>query len=183
MFRHILLAAAGALLVPAAMAQVSVFGGGLARDCYEAAFYQTVSAQEGEKICSQALSAETMKFENRAATFTNRGVLRMRLGKYEASLGDYDTAKRMKPDLGAIWLNEGAAYIFRKDYGSALASLDKAVELNSQDLYAAYYNRAIAKENLGDVAGAYYDFQKALELKPDFERAEWQLARFNVSTN
>ncbi|MEZ5998958.1 MAG: tetratricopeptide repeat protein [Hyphomonas sp.] len=183
MFRYLIIAAAAAVLGPAAFAQVSVFGGGLARDCYEAAFYQTVSAQDGEQICSKALSAESMKFENRAATFTNRGVLRMRQGKYDAALSDYATAKKMKPELGAVWLNEGAAHIFRKDFRSALVSLDQAIALESQDLYAAYYNRAIAKENTGDVPGAYYDFQKALELKLDFERAEWQLSRFNVSTN
>ena len=182
MIRPALLAlAAASLCVPAAFAQISVFGGGLAQDCYEAALYQQVSAQEGEEICSKALSAESMKLENRAATFTNRGVLRMRAGKYDGALNDYTTAKKMKPELGAIWLNEGAAHIFLKDYNSALVSLDKAIELDSQDLYAAYYNRAIAKEHTGDVPGAYYDFQKSAELNPDFERTQWQLSRFTVT--
>ncbi|MCA8900152.1 MAG: tetratricopeptide repeat protein [Hyphomonas sp.] len=183
MLRSLLFAAGLALCAPAAVAQVSVIGGGLARDCYNAALFQNVSEMEGEKICSRALEAEVMKLENRAATFTNRGVLRMRAGKYDSALNDYSTAKKMRPELGAIWLNEGAAYIFRKDFGSALVSLDKAIELDSHDLYAAYYNRAIARENTGDLQGAYYDFQKALELKPDFERAEWQLSRFTVTTN
>lgn len=183
MLRSLFIAAGLALCVPAASAQVSVIGSGLARDCYEAALFQNVSQLEGEKICTKALEAEMMKLDNRAATFTNRGVLRMRAGKYDSALGDYDTAKKMKPELGAVWLNEGAAHIFRKDFSSALVSLDKAIELGSQDVYAAYYNRAIARENTGDIQGAYFDFQKALELKPDFERAEWQLSRFTVTTN
>ncbi|HPF22257.1 MAG TPA: tetratricopeptide repeat protein [Hyphomonas sp.] len=182
MTRFALLAASlVALAVPAASAQVSVIGGGVARDCYEAALFSKVSPQEGEKICTKAIESEVMKLENRAATYTNRGVLRMRAGKYDAALADYAVAKNLKPELGAIWLNEGAAHIFRKDYATALVSLDKAIELETQDLYAAYYNRAIAKENTGDVPGAYFDFQKSLELKPDFERAEWQLSRFTVS--
>ena len=182
MTRFALLAASILVLAaPVASAQVSVIGGGIAQDCYEAAFFATVSPQEGEKICTKAIEAEMMKLENRAATYTNRGVLRMRAGKYDAALSDYAVAKNLKPELGAVWLNEGAAHIFRKDYTTALVSLDKAIELNSQDLYAAYYNRAIARENTGDVPGAYADFQKALELKPDFERAEWQLSRFTVS--
>ena len=170
-----------AMAAPVASAQVSVIGGGVARDCYEAAFYARVSPQEGEKTCTKAIEAEVMKLENRAATYTNRGVLRMRAGKYDAALADYSVAKNLQPELGAVWLNEGAAHIFRKDYASALASLDKAIELKTQDMYAAYYNRAIARENTGDVAGAYYDFQKCLELNPEFERAQWQLSRFTVS--
>lgn len=170
-----------ALAVPSASAQVSVIGGGIARECYEAALLSNVSLSEGERICTRAIEAEVMKLENRAATYTNRGVLRMRAGKYDAALSDYAVAKNLKPELGAIWLNEGDAYIFLKDYANALASLDKAIELGSQDLYAAYYNRAIARENTGDVAGAYHDFQKSLELNPDFERTKWQLSRFTVT--
>jgi tetratricopeptide (TPR) repeat protein len=89
--------------------------------------------------------------------------------------------REMKPELGAIWLNEGAAYIFLKDFDSALVSLDKAIALDSQELYAAHYNRAIARENTGDLVGAYADFQKTLELNPEFERAKWQLTRFTVT--
>lgn len=170
-----------ALAVPAASAQVTVIGGGIARDCYEAALFGRVSNQEGERICTKAIQAEMMKTENRAATYTNRGVLRMRAGDYDGALSDYGIAKNMKPELGAIWLNEGAAFIFLKDFDSALVSLDKAIELDSQELYAAYYNRAIARENTGDLAGAYADFQKTVELNPDFERAKWQLTRFTVT--
>ena len=64
-------------------------------------------------------------------------------------------------------------------FPAALAPLDRAIELESIDLFAAYYNRAIAKENTGDVAGAYADFTKSLELKPGWELAERQLTRFS----
>ena len=182
MIRLTLLAASFiALIAPSASAQVSVIGGGIARDCYEAALFGRTSNQEGEKICTKAIEAEMMKLENRAATYTNRGVLRMRAGNYDGALSDYAIAKNMKPELGAIWLNEGAAYIFQKDFASALVSLDKAIELDSQELYAAYYNRAIARENTGDLAGAYADFQKTVELNPEFERAKWQLTRFTIT--
>jgi tetratricopeptide (TPR) repeat protein len=182
MIRTALLAASLiALAAPTAYAQVSVIGGGIARDCYEAALYGRTSNQEGERICTKALEAELMKMENRAATYTNRGVLRMRAGDYDGALSDYSTAKKMKPELGAIWLNEGAAYIFLKNFDSALVSLDKAIALDSQELYAAHYNRAIARENTGDLVGAYADFQKTLELNPEFERAKWQLTRFTVT--
>ena len=64
---------------------------------------------------------------------------------------------------------------------SAFASLNRAIELDSADLFAAYYNRAIAREQTGDVTGAYYDFQKSLELKPDWDLAMRQLNRFSIA--
>jgi tetratricopeptide (TPR) repeat protein len=183
MFRTLLIAAAAALAAPAASAQVTVIGGGIARDCYEAVKFSLGRANDAEALCTRALELEALNLVNKAATYTNRGVLRMRQGDYDAALQDYAAAKRMKPGTGATWLNEGAAYIFKKDYNSALVSLEKAIELNSEDLYAAYYNRAIAKENTGDVQGAYYDFVKSKELNPEFAATDRQLSRFTVTTN
>ncbi len=183
MFRVFALAACAAVLAPLANAQVTVIGGGIARDCYDAVKYGLTQPSEAEEICTRALQLEALNVSNKAATYTNRGVLRMRQGDYDAALADYAISKRMKPQTGATWLNEGAALIFKKDYTAALVSLEKAIELNSEDLYAAYYNRAIARESTGDVQGAYYDFVKSKELNPDFPQTDRQLARFTVTTN
>lgn len=183
MFRSLLLAASAVLLAPFAHAQVTVIGGGIARDCYEAVKFNLGKPADAEAICTRALEHEALNMSNKAATYTNRGVLRMRQGAYDAALADYALAKRLRPETGATWLNEGAAYIFKKDYNSALASLEKAIELDSQDLYAAYYNRAIAREQTGDIEGAYYDFVKSKELNPNYPATDRQLARFTVTTN
>ena len=183
MFRALILAACVAVAAPAASAQVTVIGGGIARDCYEAVKFGLGRPADAEELCTRAIELEALNLENKAATYTNRGVLRMRMGNYDAALADYAIAKRIRPETGATWLNEGAAFIFKKDFNSALVSLEKAIELNSEDLYAAYYNRAIAKENTGDVEGAYFDFVKSKELNPDFAKTDAQLARFTVTTN
>ena len=172
-----------ALAAPFASAQVTVIGGGMARECFESAKHAWVSPSEGEKICTRALNYETLNVSNRAATYTNRGVFRMRDGDYDKALADYATAKELRPELGEIYLNEGAALIFKQDFSSALDSLNTAIELESDDLHAAYYNRAIAREKLKDFQGAYADFKMALELKPDWEMAEWQVSRFIVKSN
>ena len=121
-----------------------------------------------------------MTRENRAATYVNRGVLRMRQGNYSDALEDYTKALDIQPDMGAAFLNKGAALIYRKDFDLALAALNRAIDLESPDLFAAHYNRAIARENTGDVPGAYDDFVTALELKPGWDLAERQLTRFSV---
>ncbi len=183
MIRYLGVAVIAFLAAPAAMAQVTVLGGGIARECYEATKFQTISAADTERLCTRALELEAMNSTNRAATLTNRGVVRMRQGKLEMALGDYANAKRIRPEVGATYLNEGAAYILQGDFGSALDSLNRAIELDSSDLYAAYYNRAIAREQTGDVEGAYYDFVKSQELNANFELTRRQLERFTVVTN
>lgn len=183
MFRALILAAAAASLAPIAGAQVTVIGGGIARDCFEAVKFDLGRPVDAEALCTRAIQLEALNPANKAATFTNRGVLRMRQGRYDAALADYAASKKMRPGTGATWLNEGAAFILKKDFNAALVSLEKAIELDSEDLYAAYYNRAIARENTGDVQGAYYDFLKSRELNPDFEATERQLRRFTLTTN
>lgn len=164
-----------------ASAQVFVIGNGLGKECYEKTARVSTSFIDAESTCTRALREETMNRENRAKTYTNRGVLRMRAGRYDQSLSDYAEAIKLRPELGAAWLNQGAALIYKKDFGAAIAPLNKAIELNSQDIFAAYYNRAIARERTGDVEGAYADFQKSLDLRPGWDLAEKQLSRFVVS--
>ena len=107
----------------------------------------------------------------------------MRLGNYDAALKDYSAAERLQSSQGPIYLNRGAALIYKQQFEDALPELSRAIELDTKDLFAAYYNRAIAKEKIGDVTGAYLDFKKSLELKPDFEPAISQIERFIVTEN
>lgn len=177
-----LYAAALILLAPCAGAQVTVIGGGMAQDCYQSAKFSMSRFAEAEKLCTLALEQEALKVSDRAATYTNRGVLRMREGLLDEALADYAAARRMKPDAGATWLNEGAAHILGKNYIAALEALDQAIRLAPEDLWAAHYNRAIAREKTGNIEGAYDDFLKASELNPGFEASRIQLSRFTVTT-
>ena len=57
-----------------------------------------------------------------------------------------------------------------------------AITLGMSDrLQLAYFNRGMARENLGDIRGAYYDYKRASDLDPKFEPAREQLARFTVT--
>ena len=166
---------------PTAFGQVTVIGSGLGNDCYVAVKTSTSNLRKVDEICTKALTAGHLSVTNRAATFVNRGIARMRDGRYDAALRDYAAAERLKADNGPTYLNRGAALIYKKQFADALVELNTAIDLDTQDLFAAYYNRAIAKEQTGDVQGAYFDFKKALELNPEFEQAKWQLQRFSVT--
>lgn len=181
MFKYLTLTAVGALMAASASAQVFVIGNGLGGECYQKTKQAYHSFRQAEETCTRALREETMTRANRAATFVNRGVLRMRHGDYAEAVADYQKALDLEENLGAAYLNRGAALIYQKQFAEAVPDLDRAIALQSADLFAAYYNRAIARENSGDVDGAYYDFQKALELKPGWQLAEQQLSRFSLA--
>lgn len=169
-------------LTGGASAQVFVIGTGLGAECYNKTQSSYASSKDAEDTCSRALREEAMTAKNRAATFVNRGVLRMRDGRYEQSLADYASAKRLQPELAEAYLNEGAALIYQRQFEAALEPLNMSLELDIEEAFAAHYNRAIARENSGDVPGAYADFKRALELRPDWELAQTQLDRFEVTT-
>ena len=67
-----------------------------------------------------------------------------------------------------------------KRWAEGLAALTKGIDIQPQEAEKAYYNRAIANEELGRVKEAYYDYLKAAELKPEWEQPKMQLTRFTV---
>lgn len=167
------------LALPAS-GQAIVLGGGLAKDCYESVKAGTERFRQTEETCTRALELEAMTRTNRAATYVNRGILMMRTERYEQAQADYTKALSIEPELGAAYLNRGAALIHQKRFEEALVALNRAIELDTEDIFAAHYNRAIARERTGDVEGAYADFLRSSELKPEWELVKRQLERFSV---
>lgn len=162
-------------------AAVTVFGGGLARTCYEAVEYEKISTERAIDICSLALEQEGLKRRDKAATLTNRGILYMRAGKNQKALNDYQRSLALMPELLETKVNLGAALYGLGRYTDALAALNDGILTDDVEARAVgFYNRALAHESLGDVQSAYEDFRRALNAKPDFALAERQLARFTV---
>lgn len=163
-----------------AQGAVTVVGGGLARDCYEAVEYSRVSTSDAIDICDLAIEQEVLTRRNRAATYTNRGILYMREGRNERALADYKKSLALMPLLETK-VNLGAALYGLKRYTEALESLNEGIATDSLNVRAiGFYNRALTHEKLGNVQAAYFDFRAALDIKPDFEAAQKQLSRFTV---
>jgi tetratricopeptide (TPR) repeat protein len=179
------LAAAAALATAAALvpaqAAVTVFGGGLARDCYEAVEGRAEPISRAMQVCDLALQEEELTRKNRAATHVNRGILFMRQGRNERALADFDSGLRLKPDLHEAEINRGAALYNLKRFEEAEAAIEIGLQTEDAEARAiGLYNRALLRERRGDVTGAYYDFLAASELSPDFTQAGEQLKRFTV---
>ncbi|HXS07387.1 MAG TPA: tetratricopeptide repeat protein [Rhizomicrobium sp.] len=153
-----------------------------AQECYLATLNQSLSSQLCLLACTAALE-NAADNGTKAGLFANRAFIHLRMADYAGTVADADASLSLAPDLAAANLNRGAGLIGLGRYREALPSLERAVTLSRGDkLELAYYNRGIAREHLGDIKGAYFDYKKAAEINPKFAPAAEQLARFTVTT-
>jgi tetratricopeptide (TPR) repeat protein len=161
-------------------AAVSVLGGGSAQSCAKAAL-DGESGPAAEMLCNIALDSEPLAPPDRAGTFINRGVMKLRRGNFEAAHVDFDAGIALAPNIGEGWVNRGAMYVGEKRYKDAIADIDKALQLGVKEPEKAYFNRALAYEGLDDEKSAYLDYQEALVLKPGWALPQKELLRFTVT--
>jgi tetratricopeptide (TPR) repeat protein len=180
MWKAVLVAGAATLLAGSANAAVTVIGGGLAQACSRAAITGETDAKF-QDLCTLALETEYLNARDRAGTYVNRGVLKLRKADWNQARHDFDSALKLKPDLGEAYVNRGAAAIGQKRYAESLVDINKGLELGVEEPAKAYYNRALAYEGLEDAKSAYFDYQKAIEISPDWAAPREQLTRFTVS--
>ncbi len=172
-----------AMLPPAANAagSVLIIGGGIAKDCSEAVIRGRYD-DDTMRLCTSALEVETLSMGDRARTLVNRGVIQLRRQAYVEARADFDEAGRIEPKLGEVYVNRGAALVAEDRFAEGLSEIDRGLALGVRQPERAYYNRALAHENLGDVKAAYYDFQRAAELDPKWTAPKEELARFSFKS-
>jgi len=129
--------------------------------------------------CTQALSGK-MLAKDRIATLANRGNIEAASGDMTSALADYDAALAMNPKMADIYLDRGSALMRATRYDEARASFDQAVALGGDNVYLAYFNRALAEEKAGDINNAYQDYKQAVALAPNYQPARSELARFQL---
>jgi tetratricopeptide (TPR) repeat protein len=162
-----------------ASAYVIVAAGRLSTACYQNA-RDGLSTNQAQDQCDGALE-EALSPRDRAATYVNRGIVQMNAGGIDRALADFDRAIALQPDLAEGHINRGAALLVRNDLREAIQSIDRGLALSPEQPARAYYNRAVAHEDLGEIRAAYQDYRRAAELAPDWEAPRTELARFRVS--
>jgi tetratricopeptide (TPR) repeat protein len=168
-----------AIAVPSAQAAVSVFSSnGTAKLCYDGA---ESGSDPGAYIfyCDQALNT-SLSSHDRAATFINRGVLRLALREVNFALNDFNAGLAIDPDIGEGYIDRGASLIEKRQFAEAIENIDKGLALGAKRPGLAHFDRAIAYEALGNLRAAYDDYQQAVVLQPDFTQASDELKRFKV---
>ncbi|MBL8549220.1 MAG: tetratricopeptide repeat protein [Hyphomonadaceae bacterium] len=162
-----------------ATAATIIMGTGPALACYQAANMRRADVQSVQ-VCDSALEDPMLTPRDRAATRNNRGILMMYRRNAAAALTDFEAAARLQPAMGESFVNRGAAQIMLGDYAGAIESLNRGLELGSAEQHEAYFNRAIANEQSGNLRAAYEDYRRALELRPDWLAPQTELQRFSV---
>ena len=66
---------------------------------------------------------------DRAATFVNRGVIRLGIHQNEQAFADINSGVSIAPELGDAYVDRGAALIALGKYDEALEDLNKGIAL------------------------------------------------------
>jgi len=168
-----------ALPLCAAHSAVISIGGPLSRSCYQAA----LSEDDGNTAldeCTRALAEEAMSPSDRAATYVNRGILRMLRSKDADADSDFDSALALNRDLPDAWLNKGFLRIRNGDGRDALPLLQEGISRNPERQALAIFARGVAYEQMGDFDDAYKDLRRAHALEPRWALPSEYLARYQV---
>jgi tetratricopeptide (TPR) repeat protein len=117
----------------------------------------------------------------RAAALANRSALYVVSGRYEAAVADSNAALQLDDQLTEAYVNRGAAFLLQHRSTDAGADFTRALALAPAHREIVYFNRAIAREDMGDLQGAYADYRAASDLKPSWDRPKQELVRFTVA--
>lgn len=168
------------LAATAAQASAVTISGSYARGCFEAAATGR-SFKDGMRLCNSALIDEALALDHRAATLVNRGIVQMQARKLDAAIADFDEAIKLRPETAEAYVNKAIALqrMGGRD-DEAVALLSEALDRNPLRPEIAYYQRAVANEELGKVREAYEDYSRAAALAPEWRDPAEQLQRFQT---
>lgn len=147
----------------------------------EACVAGVIAGQSDERLldeCTRALRYPHLTRRGEEQVLINRGVVHMRRHESQLALDDFNAVIARAPDSPEAHLNRGATLVQLQQYGPAIISLTRAMQLNVSEPYKAYYNRGVAREALGNLQGAYEDYQAALQMEPEWGPANAEIARF-----
>lgn len=108
-------------------------------------------------------------------SYYNRGMILDQLNKKEEAIENYNLALQYGPEFTLqILSNRSVLYLETGKYDKAKNDLDRLISMDSKkDMF--YHNRAFAKIQLGDIAGAIDDYNMVLQLNPDDQVTKKQL--------
>lgn len=113
-----------------------------------------------------------------AYSYNNRGIIYEKFGYIDYAINDYKKALKINPKESVVYLNLAITYynldvdcnyynyIINRDE-LIINYLNQALNINP-NLYKAYHVRGKFRFQIGDVAGAFEDFNIVLKFDPDY---------------
>lgn len=132
------------------------------------------------EVCSKALENMSLSLPDRAATLVNRGILQLSSGQFDAAKASYDAALRLVDDQGETHINIANIYVLQKRYQEAVQQYTKGIPLMARRQHIGFLNRGLAFEYMENFGAAQSDYERAIELAPEWVRAKKMLARVKL---
>lgn len=152
----------------------STLGSTDAQQCFEAS--RLPLAIDGVTACDNAIQAGDLTPHDRAATYSNRGIIYAANGRYTRALKDHNKAVELAPDMGEVYINRGNVYYHTHQYDKALADYNKAIELNAVPAATSWYNKALTLIRLKRNKEAREALEQALVTAPDSKKIKQRLS-------
>ncbi len=127
--------------------------------------------QEDSTASIEQLYSESYLLNSFASKlYINKGIYRMREGKYELAIENFQHALRLNPASFEAYSLLGEAMVALELKTEALNAFDKAIDLNP--FYAnAYFHRANLLQRIGQYKDAYRDYSVAMYIDPIYIHA------------
>lgn len=160
----------------------SLLASGTADSCAAA----SAAAQEGGRVTDAALANCSLAVKYaihdgaRAEVLSNRSVLHYARGEYDAALADNTAALKINDRMAEAIVNRGSIYLVQHRPQAAAANFDRALMFSPAHPEKVYFNRALAREDMGDLNGAYADYAQAAKLAPQWDQPRHEMTRFTI---
>jgi len=158
---------------------ISVLSGGHdAADCSMAATLvsQGLAISEDDKAdCDRALEYGQLGRRDKAATYSNRGILRLSDNEFTGAMADFNKAVALMPGLAEAYIGRGNAVFMAGDPGQAADDYRQALDLQLREAHIANFNLGLAFEKLGNLDMAESHYRQALGLQPGWDLAQQKL--------
>jgi tetratricopeptide (TPR) repeat protein len=132
------------------------------------------------EACDRVVDAWPSPRLETAVAYVNRSVIHFVRGETAAAIADTSAAIRLDDGLGEAFLDRAIALAAEHRSGEAIRDFVRAVSLRLNKPALAYFDLALAREDGGDLVGAYRDFRHAAEADPAWDAPRAELARFKV---
>jgi len=99
-----------------------------------------------------------------------QGASNAALHRYDAAVGSYKQAIKIKPDYAEAYNNMGNALKDKGDLDAAIDSYKQALKIKP-DYTEAYYNMGNALTDKGELDAAIDSYKQAIKIKPDYAEA------------